>query len=138
MILLDTDILSLLFAAHPRVVDRYNRETDIVATTLITRIEMLEGRFASLLKAEDGAKFRQAEQRLQQTEYNLTTLPIIQGDSQIVAEFDRLLQHKKFKKIRRADMLIASVALGRKARLVTRNLRDFRLIPGLKLENWAD
>jgi tRNA(fMet)-specific endonuclease VapC len=35
-------------------------------------------------------------------------------------------------------MLIASIALGQRATLVTRNLRHFRQIPGLTLENWAD
>jgi tRNA(fMet)-specific endonuclease VapC len=41
-------------------------------------------------------------------------------------------------RFRRADMLIASIALAHRATLVTRNLRDFRLISGLILENWAD
>jgi predicted nucleic acid-binding protein len=40
--LLDTDTLSLLFAAHQRVTDHYNRATDDVVTTIITRIEILE------------------------------------------------------------------------------------------------
>jgi tRNA(fMet)-specific endonuclease VapC len=40
--------------------------------------------------------------------------------------------------IGRADLLIASIALSRQATLVTRNLRHFRLIPGLRVENWAD
>jgi len=40
--------------------------------------------------------------------------------------------------MRRADMLIACIALGHKARLVTRNLKDYKDVPGLRLENWAD
>jgi predicted nucleic acid-binding protein len=53
MILLDTDHLSLLFAGHPRVAERFRAATDEVATTIISRIEALEGRFAFLLKAAD-------------------------------------------------------------------------------------
>ena len=36
------------------------------------------------------------------------------------------------------DLLIASIALAQRATLVTRNLRHFRQIPALNVENWAD
>jgi tRNA(fMet)-specific endonuclease VapC len=42
------------------------------------------------------------------------------------------------KKIGRGDLLIASIALAQKARLATRNLRDFKQVPGLTAENWAN
>jgi tRNA(fMet)-specific endonuclease VapC len=42
------------------------------------------------------------------------------------------------KKLGRADLLIASIALAHGATLVTRNLRHFHQIPGLYTENWAD
>jgi len=35
-------------------------------------------------------------------------------------------------------LLIASIALANDALLVTRNLRHFRQVPNLRLENWAD
>ena len=38
----------------------------------------------------------------------------------------------------RADLLIAIIALANHGTLVTRNLKDFRLVPGLQVENWAD
>jgi tRNA(fMet)-specific endonuclease VapC len=54
------------------------------------------------------------------------------------AEFDRLRPNKKLKKIGRADLLIACIALANRATLVTRNLKHFRLVPGLRVENWVD
>ncbi len=138
MILLDTDILSLLFAAHARVTKRFDTETDDVATTILTRIETLEGRFASVVKAEDSQKLLLAQQRLQQTEYNLSRLPIMPIDAQAAAEFDKLRQNKKLKKIGRRDILIASIALAQQSTLVTRNTKHFLQVPGLKVENWAD
>ena len=59
-------------------------------------------------------------------------------DSGAAVEFNRLRQNKKLKKIGRADLLIAAIALGRRATLVSRNLRDFQQVPGLRVENWAD
>ena len=36
------------------------------------------------------------------------------------------------------DLLIAAHALALQLTLVTNNLREFRRVPGLRLENWAD
>ena len=35
-------------------------------------------------------------------------------------------------------MLIAATARSRNATLVTRNAREFKRVPGLKLEEWAE
>jgi predicted nucleic acid-binding protein len=74
MIVLDTDTVSDLFAGHPQISERYRRETDEVVTTLVTRIEVLEGRFASVMKAADAAQLLTAQQRLEIAERHLTTL----------------------------------------------------------------
>jgi tRNA(fMet)-specific endonuclease VapC len=56
----------------------------------------------------------------------------------VAKQFAALLANKKVKRIGRGDVLIASIALAEKATLITSNLRDFSLVPGLKWENWAD
>ena len=56
MFLLDTNTLTLLLHGHERVSERVSRASQIVALTVISRIEMLQGRFASVLKAEDGER----------------------------------------------------------------------------------
>ena len=43
MIVLDTDTLTHLLAEQPRVVERYRREADEVVSTIISRIEVLQG-----------------------------------------------------------------------------------------------
>ena len=36
------------------------------------------------------------------------------------------------------DLRIASITLAYDATLLTRNIADFRQVPGLKIENWLD
>jgi tRNA(fMet)-specific endonuclease VapC len=138
MTILDTDILSLLIAGHPRVSERFDREVDDVVTTVVSRIEILEGRLASVIKAADGQQLLQAQHWLQQSERDLDKYVILPFDVASADEFERLRANKKLKKIGRGDLLIASIALARRATLSTRNIRDFRLVPGLRVENWAD
>jgi tRNA(fMet)-specific endonuclease VapC len=69
---------------------------------------------------------------------HMTRFRVVLFDAVAAAEFDQLRQTKGLKKIGRGDLLIASIALANKATLVTRNLKDYRKVPGLQLENWAD
>jgi tRNA(fMet)-specific endonuclease VapC len=74
-----------------------------------------------------------------QTVRHLAAIPrVVSIDGRVALEFDRLRQNKKLKKIGRADLVIAAITLANRATLVTRNLKDFRQVPGLQVENWAD
>jgi tRNA(fMet)-specific endonuclease VapC len=140
MFVLDTDILTLLFAGNPRVLSKQGQvpSTDI-AITVVSHIEALQGRFQFLLKAATGEELLRAQSLLNGTVRALrsvvTVLPI---ETAAAAEFDRLRQNKKLKKVGRGDLLIAAIVLANKATLVSRNVKDFRQVPGLQIENWAD
>ncbi len=138
MILLDTDTLTLYFAAHSKVMEKVREAKEVPATTVVSRIEVLHGRFDSVLKAADAEQLLVAQTRLNVAERELAKFFIVPFNVRAAAAFDRLRQDKKLKKVGRADLLIASIALGNRATLVTRNLRHFGQIPGLHLENWAD
>ena len=138
MIILDTDILALLFSNHARVVKRYEAESDEVVSTIVSRIETLQGRFATLMKAADGRQLRIGQERLERAERDLAAIRMLPIDAAAAMEFDKIRANRKLKKIRRGDLLIGCIALAHGARLATRNLRDFQIIPGLKSENWAD
>jgi len=138
MILLDTDTLSHYWAGHARVTAKFQAAKEAPVTSVVSRIEVLQGRFASVTTAADGNQLIQAHARLLAADQNLAKWTIVPIDAVAAAEFDRLRQNKKLKKIGRADLLIACIALAHRATLVTRNLRHFRLVPGLQLENWAD
>ena len=138
MIVLDSDILALVGRGHLPVIERISGATEIVATTVITRIEFLRGRFDYLLKASDGEQLQRAQQWLMQSERDLRRFVILPIDSTVAAVFDRMRQNKKLRKIGRADLLIACIVLAHRGTLVTRNVRHFREIPGLQVQNWAD
>ena len=129
MTILDTDILSLFFANHVRVVERYRAQTDEVVTTIISRIETLQGRFATLFKAADGNQLRRGQERLIRAESDLAVFRHLPINVAAAVEFDKLRAHKKLKKIGQGDLLIASIALAYGAKLVTRNTRDFHAFP---------
>src|SRR5262245_14204113 len=111
-------------------------DTD-VRTTIISRIELLRGRFDSVFKAAIDAELVRAQELLDQTERLLGLLPILAVDLSAARQFAVLLKVKGLRKIRRGDILIASIALANHATLVTRNTRDFSLVPRLKIVNWA-
>jgi tRNA(fMet)-specific endonuclease VapC len=137
--LLDTDTLTHLHARNYNVLARLKSVIDIeVGITIITKVEVLRGRIDYLVKAESGASLLKAQELLFRTETLLSELLIIPIDRSASIEFDRLRDISKFRKIGRADLLIASITLANRATLVTRNLRHFKQIPGLKVENWVD
>jgi tRNA(fMet)-specific endonuclease VapC len=117
MFVLDTDMVSLLLRGHTRVTERVAQATEEVALTLISRIEILQGRFASVLKAENSDRLLQAQQRLDESEKDLKRFSIFAIDAASAAEFDRLRQNKKLKKIGRGDLLIAALTLANRATL---------------------
>jgi hypothetical protein len=67
MILMDTDILTLWLLGQPRISRRVLGTSEEIATTVVSRIELLQGRFAYLLKASDGVQLQAAQSRLDQT-----------------------------------------------------------------------
>jgi tRNA(fMet)-specific endonuclease VapC len=139
MHLLDTDTLTYLYAGHPRVIKNLQELTDPdVGTTIITKIELLRGRIDFVLKAATGAELLKAQQLFARTEELLAQIMIIPLDEACAVQFDRLRAVKSLRKIGRADLLIASIALANRATLVTRNLRHFQQVSSLTLVNWVD
>jgi tRNA(fMet)-specific endonuclease VapC len=139
MYLLDTDTLTHLHASNTNVINRLESlQDEEVAITIVTKVEILRGRIDYLLKAFSVSDLLKAQEFFSRSETLLNQLPVILIDENAGNQFDRLQSVSKIRKIGRADLLIASIALANQATLVTRNLRHFRQIPHLFLENWVD
>lgn len=113
------------------------RKPDVVTIGIVTRVEILLGRLDAVKKAATGPDLLVMQQRLELSEAYLATFPAVPFDSHAADHFDRFRADKKFPKVNRGDLLIARIALANAATLVTRNVKDFALIPGLAVENWA-
>jgi len=139
MYILDSDILSLFHAGNENVGQRMDAvDPAELATSIVTKVEILRARYAFLLNASDGEQLLRAQHWLHQSEELLEDIEVIPFDEAAATQFDALRNKKQLKKVGRADLLISSIALAQRATLVTRNLKDFQQVPNLKLENWAD
>ena len=136
---LDTDTMTLWLYENAHIRARFDAvaKTDRVAISLVTRVELLRGRFEAVLKAANRAEWLQAQERLLRTEEALEdgeVVPITEGAAD---QFDGLRAIKKLNKMDRGDKLQAAIALTNGAIFVTRNTKDYANVPNLKLENWA-
>ena len=98
----------------------------------------MKGRFDHLFKAFDSEELSRACHWLLKSEADLSRIEAIDFTPDSIDRFDDLRTQRALKKIGRPDLLIACIALAHRATLVTRNLKDFKLVPGLRCENWAD
>jgi predicted nucleic acid-binding protein len=139
MYLLDTDTLSHIQHGHPAVMARLSPPpAEEVATTIITRIEILRSRFDTIMKSATAGELERAQQWLHESDALLQSWRIVPFNNAACAVFERLRTVRGLRKIGRADLLISSIALAHRAILVTRNVRDFQLVRGLQVENWID
>jgi tRNA(fMet)-specific endonuclease VapC len=139
MHILDTDTLSHLHAGNQNVIRAIQQLSDSdISTTIITKVEMLRGRIDYILKAEADQDLLKAQQLFYQTEELLSQIEVMAVTQDAVKRLAELVAIPTLRKVGRADLIIASIALSHRATLVTRNLRHFRKISGLKVTNWVD
>jgi tRNA(fMet)-specific endonuclease VapC len=139
MHLLDADTLTHLYHGHARASERLRQCDDPdIGVTIVTKAEILRGRYDALLKAADGEQVFRAQDLLRRTETLLASLAIVLFADVAAHEFDRLRRQRAMKKIGHVDLLVASIALANRATLVTRNVWHFERVPNLSLDNWVD
>ena len=139
MHILDTDTLTHLQKGNEKVKERLLKASDFeFAITIVTKAEILRGRIEFLLKAEGSANLDRAQRFFIESERLLEQIPIIKFDKNSLERFEEFSQQSKFRKIGRADLLIASICLSNRAVLVTRNIKHFTQFPNLIVENWID
>jgi tRNA(fMet)-specific endonuclease VapC len=135
--ILDSDTVRLLRDRNPNVEARYGAVSapDEVATTVITVHEAVMGWHTYLLKARGPADVEFGYRELARSVRGFTTIGILEYTVAAIARFESLKQLKL--NVGNNDLRIAAIALEAGATVVTRNLRDFRRVPGLMCEDWS-
>ncbi len=133
---LDTDTLQLLQEEHPTVAARVRATApSALAISVITIEEQLSGWYTQLRQARDHERLAWAYRRLAATVRLLAKIQIIDFDEPAIRRCEQLKKRKL--KVRKMDLRIAAAVLECDAILVTRNMRDFRQVPSLRLEDWS-
>lgn len=134
--LFDTDTLTLFERLHPIVVRNvFHHLADDIRVTSVTIEEQLGGWFAMLRTARTPQQVETAHTRLSETVRWLSSWDIVPFRTAAVARFQDLLKQRL--NVGGNDLRIASIALELGATVVTRNLRDFNRIPGLRCSDWS-
>jgi tRNA(fMet)-specific endonuclease VapC len=140
MFLLDTDHISIIQRQTQPGFGRLAQRMSSYALTafyfsVISFHEQALGANRYIHQARTTADVVQGYQTLQQVLSDFTTAQVLPFDAAAAAAFDGLRTQKV--RIATMDLRIASVALANRLTVLTRNLRDFRRVPGLNVEDWT-
>jgi tRNA(fMet)-specific endonuclease VapC len=141
MILLDTDHLTIL--SYPegqksaRLTARMQAAGDqTFATTVVNVEEQMRGWLAEINRWRQIPKQVPAYKRLAALFKFFSNWEIADFDRRAADQCEHL--RKQRLRIGTQDLKVASIALVQNALLLSANLRDFRLVPGLSVENWLE
>jgi tRNA(fMet)-specific endonuclease VapC len=134
--LLDTDTVTLYQFGHPGVVERVlaHQGSDL-HVAVITVEEQLTGWYTKLRKAKKRDQLARAYQRLTEAVTFLSGRQVVTFTEPAIQRYDQL--RSDFRHLGKGDLRIAAIAQEGGFTVVSRNLRDFRQIPGLQVEDWT-
>ena len=139
MILLDSDHLTVLgYLDDPKCSALTARLEQVgdpsIATTIISFEEQMRGWMAEIHRQRDIHRQTTYYARLGKMIEFFKRWTIVPFASNAADQFLRLRKDRV--RIGAQDLKIASIALVHDALLLSANLRDYRKVPGLKVENW--
>ena len=141
MILLDTDHLTVISFPDDSRFQTLRARMDLsadqdFATSIVCAEEQMRGWLAEINRWRDIRRQAIAYDRLAMLLEFLAQWEIMRLDERAIEEFGRL-RNKRIR-LGTQDLKIAAIALANNARLLSANLRDFRRVPGLRVENWLE
>jgi tRNA(fMet)-specific endonuclease VapC len=133
---LDTDILTLYRDGHAMTTQRIEADSSLdLAITVMSVEEQLSGWYSLLRQVTQPPDLARAYQELADSTRYLGSWPILSFTESAIARYDQLVALKL--NVRKMDLRIAAITLEHGGMLVSRNLRDFRRIPKLIVEDWS-
>ena len=140
MIVLDTNHLTTLqYAESDAAVKLAERLEALpegeVATTIVSFEEQMRGWLAAIHSRKSVADQVPLYGRLELLLRFFGSWRVLGFDEAAATEFERL--RKQRLRLGTMDLKIAAIVLAHGASLLSRNLRDFRKVPGLRVEDWT-
>jgi tRNA(fMet)-specific endonuclease VapC len=137
---LDSDHLSILLQqSGPEfeiLQERLSQQRpEDIATTIITFQEQIEGWFVYLKKARNIDGALRAYRRMGLVLEYFCKSEVLPFSSDAQRHFEN--SRRQGIRVGTMDLRIASICLATGSILLTRNLRDFRRVPGLSVEDWT-
>lgn len=139
MLVLDTNHVSELTyrtAAGLRLIQKLDVTNEDAAVTAINVEESLRGWLAEIRRRTDPRTQIAAYQRLIRQVEVFASWLVLPWDEDAADHFDSLKSLRQ--QVGTQDLKIACICLAHDATLLTRNLADFKPIPGLRVANWLD
>ena len=139
-VLLDTDHLSVLEWQEQPACDRLLARLDSVAaddiaTSIISFQEQVQGWLAYLNRARKAEQIIAAYGKLEAIWRWFLKMNVLSFTPEAQGHFAAL--KGQCPRLQTLDLRIACIALATGATLLSRNLRDFRQVPGLSVEDWT-
>ena len=139
MLILDTDHLSILdqdtgaaFNLGRRLAAVPPEDTKV---SIITYEEQMRGWMSYIARAATPAQQVAAYEKLQQFIRQFRQILVVDYTLDAAMQFDGL--RRSGVRIGAMDLKIAAICLANDATLLTRNLKDFGKVPGLRSEDWS-
>lgn len=139
MFVLDTNHVSELTwrtAAGLRLLQRLNAADQDAAVSAITVEESLRGWLAQIRRNTEPRNQIPVYQRLTRQVEVFASWLVLPWDDDAADRFDSLKSLRQ--QVGTQDLKIACICLAHDATLLTRNVDDFKQVPGLRVENWLD
>ncbi len=133
---LDTDTLSLVQRRHAIVMNRLESlPRSQVATTIVTVEEQMRGWVARIKKEKRFDRLILLYESFQGVVLAYSQVPILPFNDKVVYHFQQLRYLQT--RLGQRDLRIAAIVLACDGVLVTANVRHFRQVPGLTIEDWT-
>jgi len=139
VIVLDTDVLSIVQRAagpaYHRLVSRLDDADEDVAVSIVSFEEQMRGWLAYIARAMFPEAYIEGYAKLHALLQDFSVRPVLDFDQGAAAEFGRLAGLKP--RIGTMDLRIAAITIAHEGLLLSKNLADFRKVPGLRVEDWS-
>jgi tRNA(fMet)-specific endonuclease VapC len=138
VLILDTDHLTEFqkgtSAESLRLKSRLAQSNELFGTSIITVEEVMRGWMAAIRRSSDPSRQINSYRQLRLLFRFFATWDVFDWTIDSAARFQKLKTAKV--RVGTMDLKIACIALANSATLLSRNLKDFEEVPGLKVLDW--